>query len=67
MSQLVCSSTGNYDENFTYKEMEIGPDYWFIKNYRLYIQLGWELAIFHVGDIQFDNTKNLKIKFQVPK
>lgn len=64
---LVFSSTGDYDDNFTYKEMEIGPKFWFINNYYLFVNIAYESFVFHVGDIKYDPTKNLKIKVQIPK
>lgn len=61
------SGTGRSTKEKYIKITEYGSEYWFIKDYRLYLQTAWGLIVEHVGDIEHNPTKPLKVIIEIPK
>jgi hypothetical protein len=61
-------------DNFVYSmvggggttNIEVGPKYWFVKDYYLYVHVGSIMLTTHVGDVAYDDTKPLKIRIELP-
>lgn len=66
MSNKIFSRTSRSTKNYKTENIEVGLGFWHIHNYYLYVQLAWEIHIFHVGDIKADETKDLKINIKIP-
>lgn len=63
---MVFSMTG-MTEGGTYKNRyEIGPKYWFVKDYFLHVQMAWTTLVIHIGEHKIDTSRPLVLTVEVP-
>ena len=60
------SLLGRKDKEKYIYEYTFQPGNWFVKDYFLFIQTAWFNHVCHVGDVDYDITKPIKVTIEVP-